>query len=566
LVLNPSFLQAINTDILPASDATYSIGSASLRWLNCFLAGDLTVNGSGSFDGNLTVSGLGIFNGNYIVNQNLAFFQKHVGKDYTNLTFNAYYDGTDWIHPDTTKSAYLFRLNEDIGKFEWYFKDVPAAGDWTLLMELDIGGNVSLTGNLSVGGDGSFTGNVNVGEDLFTSDFELTGVHLRRTVQNSRMHICGGDDFTITTDGVHGSGIILYGRDSGEGHLRLYAFNGLASDGVTSVSGDISFRKINQDGAVTELGKIDPNGNLYVNGDYIVNQDLAFFQRTPGKDKVALTFNAYYDGTTWIHPDSAKYALMTYIDEAVPEFAWYFKDVPAGGKWSKLMKLSSDGDLEIDGDLTVATDKIRTAYPDANSITIKCSYLNFVSGDVAGYLLANTYYDGTNWRCVNTSYYPTVFRVSRNGYIDLRIGTQADPTTLTQVFKVDEAGWFAGNLYVGGKLLGVTNTRMSVGTKWSYIDAGSYIEVAQFYLPAGSTLKVWGITGSSGNELVYARVRNVTDGVTICNVLLTKNIVYDTGTPLATVQYAAKKFIWFELYNSGAAATSTFGIFSYTVE
>jgi hypothetical protein len=32
LVLDPSFLQAVNVNVLPASDNAYDLGSSSLRW------------------------------------------------------------------------------------------------------------------------------------------------------------------------------------------------------------------------------------------------------------------------------------------------------------------------------------------------------------------------------------------------------------------------------------------------------------------------------------------------------------------------------------------------------
>jgi hypothetical protein len=43
LVLDPSFLNAVNTNILPASDNTYDLGSSSYRWRSLYLAGSLTV-------------------------------------------------------------------------------------------------------------------------------------------------------------------------------------------------------------------------------------------------------------------------------------------------------------------------------------------------------------------------------------------------------------------------------------------------------------------------------------------------------------------------------------------
>ena len=99
--------------------------------------------------GNLTVGG------NYIVNQSLAFFQKAPGKDITQLTFNAWYDGSGWHFPDSNKYAYLYQLHEDNGYFAWYFRDVPGgATTWTELMRLTNDGSLNIVGDLTVkGGD-----------------------------------------------------------------------------------------------------------------------------------------------------------------------------------------------------------------------------------------------------------------------------------------------------------------------------------------------------------------------------------------------------------------------------
>jgi len=149
----------------------------------------------------------------------------------------------------------------------------------------------------------------------------------------------------------------------------------------------------------------------------------------------------------------------------------------------------------INEDLVVATDKIRTAYPDANHITIKAPIYDFNVGGEGGFLIANAYWDGSNWRCINTSYYPTVFRVHRDGYMDLRVGTKEDPTTLTQVFIVNKDG----NLEVGGGGANVFRFKGASGSSAllrvfqpSYSAGWAGLEVCeteahglQIYVPAG---------------------------------------------------------------------------------
>ena len=42
MVLDPSFLNAVNTSIIPVADNSYDLGSSSYRWRNLYLAGSLT--------------------------------------------------------------------------------------------------------------------------------------------------------------------------------------------------------------------------------------------------------------------------------------------------------------------------------------------------------------------------------------------------------------------------------------------------------------------------------------------------------------------------------------------
>jgi hypothetical protein len=37
LVLDPGFLQAVNVDVLPASDNAYDLGNSSLRWRDLYV-------------------------------------------------------------------------------------------------------------------------------------------------------------------------------------------------------------------------------------------------------------------------------------------------------------------------------------------------------------------------------------------------------------------------------------------------------------------------------------------------------------------------------------------------
>lgn len=87
-----------------------------------------------------------------IVLDTLSFVQRIPNYDITALTFNAYYDGTNWNHPDTSKEAYLFYLNRGAGAFEFWFRDVPNNGDWLKIAQIDSSGNMNIAGSFSIGG------------------------------------------------------------------------------------------------------------------------------------------------------------------------------------------------------------------------------------------------------------------------------------------------------------------------------------------------------------------------------------------------------------------------------
>jgi hypothetical protein len=69
-VLDPSFLNAVNTSIIPVADNTYDLGSSSYRWRNIYLAGSLNLSGALNV-GSLQIGGTTVIDSNRVL-QNIA--------------------------------------------------------------------------------------------------------------------------------------------------------------------------------------------------------------------------------------------------------------------------------------------------------------------------------------------------------------------------------------------------------------------------------------------------------------------------------------------------------------
>lgn len=155
-MLDPSFLRAVNTSIVPDTDNAYDIGSSTNRWRSGYFAGTvsvgvLQVGGTTVIDSSRNLVNIGKIesSGNYISNGSLSFFQRIPGYDITAVTFNAWYDGSAWNHPDTSKRAYLFYINDKDQEFQFWFKDVPGGGAWSKVAGITKDGNMGLAGYIN---------------------------------------------------------------------------------------------------------------------------------------------------------------------------------------------------------------------------------------------------------------------------------------------------------------------------------------------------------------------------------------------------------------------------------
>jgi len=157
----------------------------------------------------------------------------------------------------------------ETGKLRFFTR---IGGSWAARLEIDENGNLRPTTDNSYDLGSS---SLQFRYGYFKTTIFTGIVGLARDDQNSELRITGGDNFSFTSDGIHGSGIRMYGRDSGLGDVKIYAFNGLASDGVTGVAGIIGFYSVNENGTVSTLGYINKNGRLFSwgYGDFGQNED-----------------------------------------------------------------------------------------------------------------------------------------------------------------------------------------------------------------------------------------------------------------------------------------------------
>ena len=205
------------------------------------------------------------------------------------------------------------------------------------------------------------------------------------------------------------------------------------------------------------------------------------------------------------------------------------------------------GNLEVNGDLTVATDKIRTAYPSSNDISVMApNYLFLVGKNKEPFLTQNAYWNGSAWYRFNTS--EDAFHV-KVGYNKILAGAYAPSgtgaITWTEKFSIDKDG----NLAIGGTLQfkdvsqylwnfqtatnwglywdtstnqlkwrGNGTDRMILDLDTGNLDVGGNGTFGSS--SAGKLLTVWGSSGSRGIKLL------VPSGTSVVSSLLTLN-AYD---------------------------------------
>jgi len=140
--------------------------------------------------------------------------------------------------------------------------------------------------------------------------------------------------------------------------------------------------------------------------------------------------------------------------------------------------------LDVNGDLTVATDKIRTNYPTDSDITIKASRYFFGAGTQGSYFSANAYFDGSKWVNIDGSNYGAVMFVDRNAP-QFRIRRVDTNNTYYDVLKfwVDTGHlWIAGDLQLGGNDIKDSNGNIAIALDPSTSSPNAKVKLHSIHL------------------------------------------------------------------------------------
>jgi len=136
---------------------------------------------------------------------------------------------------------------------------------------------------------------------------------------------------------------------------------------------------------------------------------------------------------------------------------------------------------------------------------------------------------------------------------DGQIAFDVDGVGIKHRFYKDGSVWHAGNFTVDGwaKVGNHKYSPITVFAPEKFVNPAGYNFGIRFVLPAGRTLKLWRVFGwtDAGAGNVYARIKNVTDGVILDDRDLSGGLFVE-GTPLGSWSYTANKSIEIYVYNS----------------
>jgi len=350
----------INSDIVPAADNSYDLGSSSKRWKDGYFAGNLNINGYGNL-GSLRIGGTevidssrnlkniasGEINGNFNVGGKLGvgisspteILEVEGNKDYL-VTFRNNYT-TTWIHildvlaPNmgSGQRAILHvgkaRSTRNLGYmgFEW-------KGDQSTDNRLFFGlWGVDFV--LNIWGDGRVTtgGNLNVGGDYIVNQSlaffqRATGKDILQLVFNA--YYDGAWHFIDDTKASY-----LFQLDEDAGAFEWY----YAAAGSTSW---------------TLLMQLLSNGDLKVSGNLIFNTANS---RIDVKQGFTLRLDKDYEGTYKFSIARSDLTEVHYFDEEGDAYH-------AGTVISKFLRFKQDGSLDTE---TSGGDIRKLAYIDADA-------------------------------------------------------------------------------------------------------------------------------------------------------------------------------------------------------
>jgi len=137
--------------------------------------------------------------------------------------------------------------------------------------------------------------------------------------------------------------------------------------------------------------------------------------------------------------------------------------------------ITMESDLKLGGDLTVATHKIRTAYPTSSDMTLIAPRYGYIIGETGNiHLTLNAYWDGVSWKRFDTTLKAYCVQLAKGVKKPLCVKytpAGANPITWTDLMYVDEDGdlWTKGDLTVGGKNIFLGNYNIYDSAGFLYI-------------------------------------------------------------------------------------------------
>lgn len=212
-----SFTGVIGTALTPASTASYDLGTATYKWRDAYLSGDLsvgdalTVVGAVTMSGAVAISGATTFTGNVTIGSEAGVKELNTG----NCTI------TGDLLP-TTDDTY------DLGSAQHQFQDMYLSGSATI-------GGTAIVGALSVIGAASFAGNVTLG-NATSDDITITGsIAATILTKTTNSYDLGSSSYTFKS-GYFGTSVVVAGNVT----ISTAAVTGSAALAVSAAAGHLT--------------------------------------------------------------------------------------------------------------------------------------------------------------------------------------------------------------------------------------------------------------------------------------------------------------------------------------
>jgi len=315
------------------------------------------------------------------------------------LTWNGYYNGTSWTYKYTGGVATRYRQNES--GHAWFTAPSGTAGNaitFTQAMTLDASGNLGV-------GTSSPASKVEIAQSADNTDGpKLRIANNGNTLSNGQL--IGGIDF-------------FNGDDSGEG-VGAYIYSYTTDSIGRALGQDLRFAT----GGTTERMRLDSSGNLGI-GTSSPSNPLHIVSNTVSQLNVA-ALSGNTNAQINLEPTGTGIALIGPANNV----AFAFRT-----NATERLRISADGNLGL-GVTPSAWSGIK-----AIQVGTAASFSGG-SGFNDAFTASNAYYDGTNWKYINTNpaYYASVGGSAAARWYTAPSGTAGNAITFTQAMTLTAGG------------------------------------------------------------------------------------------------------------------------------